>query len=78
MEKEDLDELEFEVNLYFNTLLEAKEKYSPNSWSDDFNKKFIETRQEIISRFETSKLKPKDNFNPIQRVFKDEDEPIRK
>lgn len=77
MNEEQINILDFSVNLKIEDLLVIKQEFCKNEWTEDFDKKVNEIKNKTIINLENFFLLPEYTFNPITRLFKDEDLLIR-
>jgi hypothetical protein len=78
MTREQIERIDFSVNQQFRLLLEIKEKYHRNEWTNFFEEIVRETLSKIIWDFENFFLLDNYSFLPMKRNFKEEDSELQK
>jgi hypothetical protein len=77
MTQEQINYLDFSVNIQFRVLLLVKSKIPGDEWTQAFNDIVDETKDKIIWDLENFLLLPTYTFKPLSRNFREEDIPIR-
>lgn len=78
MTTEQLNYLDFSVNIQWRVLKLVKEQYFNNENTDAFIELIDETKRKIIWDLENFFLLPNYTFNPLTRNFQDTDNVLRK
>jgi hypothetical protein len=77
MTEGELNYLEHSVELQLHVLRLISTQYNNDQLIDEFHEVVRETKEKIIWDLENYFLNPELTFNPLERTFKLEDEPIR-